>query len=87
MPCLVCQNTLKISPCDYPRDEASVTIGIFSKYITSVPYNIIDIPSYVQAYKKLNAYCPCKNCLVKMQCCSSKIDQMCEEYKQVVGLK
>jgi len=90
MPCIICRDTLKTSPCEHRT-------GIISDYEFETEM-VIDggrgwfkashLPVYVVGYKELHHKCPCKECLIKMICTKNSNDadtsDICEEYYKLI---
>lgn len=77
MPCLICEDSLSVFPCNYPKEKID---SIIFNRLKKIPYDERDLDNYVAAYNSLTVFCPCKECLVKSMCL-----KLCPDYKERVA--
>jgi hypothetical protein len=83
MPCPACKISFSIDPCKHESGEfIGIEILIDLRY-KSVSESIGYKEFTMECFKELHFNCPCKECLVKMQC-NLKFDDRCDEYKQMI---
>lgn len=88
MPCLLCDNSLHVRPCDHPT-------GIIDNLdeILKLSLTLDEKKIYIEAIKNLHDHCPCRTCIVRVKCLTENqtqdqsIKSICVEYRKVVNFK